>query len=241
MRKILAIVPVAVLVLLTLSLWGCTVDDEDSSLVGPPVESCSIEVTQPDGGERFLPGAVDSQTVQIRWDKTGPSLSVSIDLLKGDTLVDQIVSQVANSGFYSWRANNMGAEDGNDFSVRVSVNGSNDCLSTSGDFLLLNTNGCSVHFTSFPPDSVHVGDVISLSWESTDLPGLVSIELGIRGQDSQIIETGLPIEGTYDWTVGTFGLGTNDFYELRLRDTVIPKYCFGESERFKIEDPEEIP
>jgi Kre9/KNH-like N-terminal Ig-like domain len=243
MRKFLAVLPAAILVLLSVGLWGCSEDSEDTNPVGPPAEKCSIELTSPMGGERFLPGAVDSQTVQIRWDKTGPELTVDVDLYKGGDYVANIVSDVANSGYYSWRADNMGAEDGSDFSVEVTINHASGCLSSSEEFTLLNTIGCEVGFTMAPAqnDSLHAGDVVSLAWESSNLPGLVRLELSASGQAPMTIATDLPVEGTYDWTVDTFGLPTGERYTLVVRDTVIPKYCFGETKRFKIQVPEPGP
>ncbi len=236
MRKLLAVFPAVVLILLSLSLWGCS-DDEDNP-VGVSVGPCSFELTEPLVGDRFLPGASDSQTVKIRWDKTGGGNMVNIDLFKGDNKLARLVSRAANNGYYSWRANNHGADDGADFAVRVSADADSNCLAFSESFVMLNTIGCTINFINSFPDSLHVDDVITLTWESNDIPGLVDIELDIRGVDPHLIATGLPTSGSYDWTVETFGLGSADRYSLLIKDSKIPRYCFDESDEIKIEDPE---
>ncbi len=235
MRKLLIAFPAAVLILVSLSLWGCGSDDDDPVGVSP--EPCSIEITTLFEGSRFLPGAPDSQTVQIRWDKTGNSTMVNVDLLKGGTDVVRVVSGAVNHGYYSWRANNNGAEDGSDFSLRVSAFEDSTCSSLTGEFVLLNTIGCGFEFTNSFPDSVHADDVVHVSWVSIDIPGRVELHLAV-GDEIRLIATDLDPDGSYDWTVDTFGLGDGNYYSLVLKDTKIPNYCFEGSDKFEIADPQ---
>ncbi len=232
MRNFLIVFPVAVLLLISVSFLGCSNEEEAPTQVatGP----CSIELTTPVAGERFLPGAVDSQTVKIRWDKENGSDMVNIDLLNGGVEVARIAAGVANRGYYSWRAENNGEADGTDFSVRVSSDGNSDCASESEPFVLRNTIGCAVVFTNAWPDSMQAGDVITLTWENTLTPGLVEIALNLRDQNRQVIATDLLADGTYEWTVETFGLGSAERYSLHIRDTLIPAYCFSEGDDFEI-------
>jgi len=235
MRKILIAFPAAILILVSISLWGCGSDEEGPTTV--PTAACDIELTSLFTGERFLPGAVDSQTVKIRWEKAGSDPLVNIDLLKGGNDVARLVSDIANSGYYSWRANNNGAEDGSDFSLRVSSASSSDCSSTSGEFVLLNTIGCTLEFTNEFPDSLHAGDSLTLSWENNDIPGLVDIVLVVSGEEPNTIATNQAPDGSYEWTVDTFGRGSFERFTFRIQDTKIPDYCISESRFIKIEDP----
>jgi hypothetical protein len=235
MRNFLIVLSATILLLVSLSFLGCGSDDDDNP-TGVPAVACSIDLTNPVTGERFLPGAVDSQTVKIRWEKAGGSAMVNIDLLKGGVDVTRLVEGGLNSGYYSWRADNHGQEDGTDFSVRVSSYTDSGCSSVSDEFILRNTIGCDVDFTNIFADSLHVGDEVTLTWENIDTPGLVDILLELRDHESQVLAVDQPQNGSFTWTVDTFGMGTNDRFTFRVVDTLIPVYCYNQSVWTKIQE-----
>ncbi len=230
MKKIMAAMLAALLVLATLSLWGCGDDDP----VDPP-DACGITVTSPAAGDTYRPGDVDHNTMNIRWNKSGDADLASIELLKSGSLVGTIHPSTPNNGFYRWTASNFGAANGSDFAIRVTANGENGCFDVSDQFTMLNTVGCSLDFTNSFPDTLFAGEVFPLTWSSTNTTGHVDIQLRRQDQNLALIANRIADDGSFNWTVDSYHNGTLDGYFLRIMDSELG-VCFADSVTFTIVD-----
>ncbi|MCP4292235.1 MAG: hypothetical protein GY780_10440 [bacterium] len=229
-----------VLSIVTTVFWGCGSDDDP---VDPPAADCAISLISPNAGESFIPGDADHQTVNIRWSEEGDSPTVNIELLKGGNLVGLISSSVVNSGgFYRWVANNMGADNGDDFSIRVTANDDNTCFGTSGEFSLTSIIGCSMSITSSFVDEheeplvFQAGEHYELTWDHANTTGSVSIELWKQDQNlGYVTETPIANTGTFDWLIDSLHNGTYSYYVLKVRDSEVSE-CVAESPMFPMVD-----
>jgi PKD repeat protein len=80
-----------------------------------PAPSASITVTAPNGGESWVAGTKH----WISWTSSGSAGSyVTIELLKGDIVIQTIVSSTKNNGGYKWTVP-KGLVTGTDYRVRV--------------------------------------------------------------------------------------------------------------------------
>lgn len=239
MKKLLTL-PVLLLVLTaSLTQIGCGGSDDP---VTPPPEECSITVTTPIADDTFQSG----EQIRIRWDETGTAEQVTIDLLKGGSLVDNI-DTTANDGYKSWDASTLGAASGNDFSIRVLAVGETGCGDTSGNFTILNTEDCNFNFTiDFDPDNdpetvliLNAGEEFEITWTSENTTGFVNIEL-LRGDlpdDAPVgfIASNVLDSGSYLWTVDSLHEGTYDYFYLRISDRNVAG-CSAITQMFPIID-----
>ncbi len=215
---------------------GCGEDDP----VDPPTETCSVTVSNPTSGSSFIPGDPDNDNMPIRWAETGEATRVSVELLKAGSVVGIISGSAPNSGFYSWTADNMDAANGDDFSIRITALGEDNCLGLSGQFSLTNTVGCSLDFlTVFDPDiDLIAGNELTLTWDSDHTLGNVSIELWRQDTDARIgyiNDSALDDDGSYTWVIDSLNSGTYQSYFLKIVANGVDD-CFGISGDFPMVD-----
>jgi len=215
MSKVMVAFSAALLVAISLGLWGC--GDEDP--VDPPAENCSISITSPLAGTSFMPGDADHQELNIRWNKTGEADLVKIDLLKGGELVGNIHQSSPNDGFFSWTANNLGATNGSDFSVRVTAQGDDGCSDVSGLFTMTSIIDCAFDFTHEFRDSLVAGEVFNLTWDSNNTSGNVDIQLRKQDRSLGFIATGIQDTGSFAWNIDSLHNGSYHYYFLRIMDS----------------------
>lgn len=233
MKKPLAFLTAFLLITFVVLLWGCQGSDGPGD---PAPDPCSLTISSPAAGSEFLPGDVDHQTVSIRWTRTGGADSVSIDLLKGGTLVGPVIPATANDGFYSWTARNLGAANGSDFALKVTALGESACTDTSALFTLTNTIGCSLAFTNTFGDTLIAGAMLPLTWDSQSTTGLVDIRLIKQdGSFEGFVAEGLVDDGDFDWNIDSLHQGTYDHYFLKISDSSVTG-CEGVSNSFRMED-----
>jgi len=106
--------------------------DRHLQLLVMPIGS-SIEVSSPDGGERWRAGS----TQNITWRQNGLSGNVTIDLYKGGTKSATIATPTASSGTYAW-AIPSGQTLGTDYRIRVFQEGVSD--SSDANFSIISAS-----------------------------------------------------------------------------------------------------
>jgi len=230
----------SLLVLLGLTgllLYGCGGDDDGGG--DPQPEACSITVTTPALGTIFQPGNDEQDDCTIRWDHTGSASAVNITLVKGGTDVGAIATGVANSGVYFWDAENLGANNGSDFTIRVTASDDDACFGESAPFTLVNTAGCFFTFTNDWRDEYNAGETLNLTWSSGNTTGSVDLQLHtlVSGFVGGIAE-GVDNDGSYDWNVDSFHFSTNyGFYRVKVVDHDVES-CYTLGDTFSIYDPD---
>ncbi|PIE76139.1 hypothetical protein CSA17_03820 [bacterium DOLJORAL78_65_58] len=230
--------PVLILLgLAGLCVHGCSEDDGGGG--DPFPDPCSISVISPATGTIFQPGNDEQDDCTIRWNHTGEFSTVDITLVKGEADVGPIATDVANNGLYFWEADNLGANNGSDFRIRVCASAEPACCDESGPFTLVNTNGCYFTFTNEWQGEYDAGDTLNLTWNSENTTGTVDLELhtlatGFVGG----IAAGVPNSGTYDWIVDSFHYATSyGFYQIKLVDHEVEN-CYALGDTFGIFDPD---
>jgi len=229
MKKTL--LPLALLCVLALLVFqsGCGSDDDPND---SPTEQCSFKVITPDSGSTYL----SNESVNIRWDKTGPASHARIELVKGDVVRTSIVESTENDGYYWWPASTMGHVSGTDYAIRVSAVGDTLCAALSEEFELINTIGCVMQVTApAQADSFSAGDVTAITWTGENFTNSVDIELMVQDEVVGLIGGGIFNNGSYDWTVDSFNQGNYEYYRIRITDGELED-CFDISGQFEIVD-----
>jgi hypothetical protein len=229
MKKLLSLVALALVVWPVLTLVGCGGDDDPGT---PPTTGCSLEVTHPPAGDDILTG----QDLRIRWEQEG-NAAVQIDLLKGGAFVATIATVQSRDNFL-WRTTTYGQGSGDDFAIRLSAVGEDDCGDTGGEFEITDTMNCNFAFTF--PDTAYLdeGQEFLVTWDSESTTGMVDIEL-CRQDDPEfpvgLVAGNLEDTGEYLWTVDSLHQGTYGFYFLKITDDQVSS-CTASSDYFQIND-----
>lgn len=227
---------VTVLGLASLALWGCGGDDDGGGT--PEPEDCAITITGPATATVFQPGNDDQDDCTIRWNHAGEAPTVDITLHKAGQQVGVIAAGDPNDGTYFWEADNMGAANGDDFTIRVTATSEAGCFGESGEFTIINTEGCNFTFTNNWLSGYFENTVVDLTWESYHHTGSVDIELHtvVDGYRGSLVQ-GLPDEGRFEWTVDSLNYANfYGFYRLKLVDSNL-ETCYAWSDTFSITDP----
>ncbi len=222
------------LALLGITLWGCGGDDGGGT---PQVEDCGITVTAPALATLFQPGDDTQDVCTIRWSSTGDPAGVDITLRKADQEVGTIALAQADNGLYFWTADNMGAANGADYTIRVTASDDDTCYGDSPQFSLVNLDGCNFVFTNDMVDEYTDTEVLNLTWTSQHTSGSVDIELHTLGLGYlATIAEGTPDDGSFDWNVDSYHFSNYyEFYQLHLVDSSLES-CTAVSDTFAILD-----
>ena len=230
MKKVLGLLVTAIVLVPVLIMAGCGGDDDPGTPQGG--EGCSLTVTAPLGGSEYLSG----EDLRIRWEQEGGA-TVRIELLKGGNVVSSIASVVGREQ-YGWNAATLGAESGDDFSIRLTAVGEDGCGDTSDEFTIINTGDCEFNFTMETDQTFNEGDEYLLTWDSESTTGLVDIELW-RMDDGDfavgLIAADLSNSGQFLWTVDSLNEGTYNLYYFKIRDTRVTG-CEAASGTFQMVD-----
>jgi hypothetical protein len=112
------------------STGGC--DPATTNAIKITVNPPYVKVTSPVGGEEWLQGSTHS----ITWNDNIPD-NVSIDLLKGGVVLENLASSVASSGSWIWNIP-MNQTPGSDYRIRItSVASSAVTDQSDGDFTIV--------------------------------------------------------------------------------------------------------
>jgi len=104
----------------------------------------SITVTDPTSSTVWNKG----QSAEITWTSTGTINDVKIDLYKGGTFNQTIVSSTVNNSSYTWTEVDTSLADGTDYNVRISITDDSSIYGESGEFQIM-TSGSNVFVTKW--------------------------------------------------------------------------------------------
>jgi len=192
-----------------------------------PIEGKSVTVTTPDSGTTWFPGF----SASINWTTTGVISNVKIDLYKGITLEETVVSSTGNDGTYTWPEVNPFLADGLDYKVRISDASDSGVYSESETFPIENRS-----ITVTEPTSSTVwfkGCSEEITWTSKGVISDVGIELYKGSTLEKTIVTSTENNGSYTWEgVDIFHEPGTD-YKVRISDTS-DSGVYDESDEFQI-------
>ncbi|MBL7082594.1 MAG: SUMF1/EgtB/PvdO family nonheme iron enzyme [Candidatus Aminicenantes bacterium] len=186
----------------------------------------SITVTEPTSITVWAQG----DSVDIDWTSTGPITYVDIDLYKGGTFNQTIVSSTSNDGSYTWSQVNTSLADGSDYSIRVTDSSNSSIYDQSDEFTI--SGDRSITVTSPVGGEIwSTGQDVNITWTST---GFISYYVDIDVYKGGILAGYDTTEndGIYPWPVDYFFEEGTD-YVVRISDES-DSSIYGESGIFTI-------
>ena len=206
---------------------------EDSTVYGESdafrIEDKSITVTEPTDTTVWTRGF----PADITWTSNGMISNVKIDLYKGGTFNQTIVSSTANDGSYTWTQVDTSLADGSDYKVRVSSTSDTSIYGESDDFTIEEKS-----ITVTEPTSTTIwtkGKSADITWTSNGTISDVKIDLYKGGTFNQTIVSSTTNDGSYIWTSVDTSLVDGSDYKVRISSTSDPT-VYGESDQFTIEE-----
>jgi len=173
----------------------------------------------PNGGEEWKLGS----THDIKWNLENATGNVDINLFKGGVDLGPIVSNISDSGSYSWLIDKLEdltpIDKGVDYKIEVKARDGSDSDKSDADFTLLP----SITVTSpNGGESWNLGGTYNLTWTSKAMTGNVGIKLFQNGSSLGYVATDVPVSsGSYSWTIsdiigiGPISAGAN--YQIQIK------------------------
>jgi len=195
--------------------------------------TCSITVTSPSSASSWLRGT----THTIVWTSQCNSANyVRIQLYKGASLVQTVISSTPDDGSYSWTIPSS-LSAGSDYRIRIVSTSDSSCYDYSSYFSI--TCSCLVS-VSYPSSSSvwACGGCYNIWWNSECNPGSsVRIQLYKGSSLVQTITSSTADDGSYQWCVPGDITADCD-YRVRITSTADAS-CYDYSDYFSsIPDPE---
>jgi hypothetical protein len=204
-----------------------TIYDESDAFT---IEGKSITVTEPTAGAIWAKG----NSASITWTSTGAISYMKIDLYKGTTLKQTIVTSTIDDGSYTWSNVASTLEDGTDYKIRVTDTGDSTMYDESDAFTIEDR---SITVTAPTSSTVWAKDEsATITWTSKGTITNVKIQLykGTTFQKTIILST--PDNGSYTWPTVDTSLVDDKDYKVRILDANDTS-LYGESESFQIGEP----
>ena len=137
---------------------------EKTFLIQSTVESASITVTAPNGGETWETG----ETETIRWTSVDVPGNIDIELYKGSSFLETIVDETDNDGTYNWDIPGS-LESATDYRIKISwVDYTSVYDYSDGSFTInndeSNEENLAVEDVSVSPTSISAGGTVDISF-----------------------------------------------------------------------------
>jgi len=192
------------------------------------IEQKSITVTEPTGGTSWRKG----NSADITWTSTGAISDVKIDLYKGITLEQTIVSSTENDGTFTWTEVDPLLADGADYKVRIIDSSGTGIYGESDEFAI---EEISITVTEPASDTIwKQGNSANITWISKGAINNVKIDL-YKGTTLEItIATSTANDGNHTWTVDS-SLPNGSDYKVRISSTS-ESSIYGDSDEFRIQE-----
>jgi len=156
---------------------------------------------------------IGGTTLNITWNTTYSGGNVEIDLYKGGSFDQTIVSATPNDGAYNWSIP-TGIATSSDYQVRIKDSGTlvND-LSANFDLTERTITATS------PTSSTDLvgGSTLNINWNSSFSGSDVRIELHKGGSLDQTITSSTTNDGSYNWTVPV-NISSGSDYKIRVKE-----------------------
>jgi len=191
----------------------------------------SITVTEPISSTIWTQG----YSADITWTSIGVINNVKIELYKGITLEETIISSTANDGSYTWTEVNPSLTGGSDYIVRISSASESVIYDESDEFTI---EGMSITVTE-PTSSTVWNQSINpadIMWTSTGVINNVKIDLYKGSIMEGTIISSTENDGTYTWPEVNPSLEDGTDYKIRISNAS-DSAVYDESDEFQITHP----
>jgi hypothetical protein len=172
--------------------------------------AASLNVTSPNGGERWTRGTVNT----ITWASAGsPGGYVKIELLKAGQVNRVIASSTVNDGSYGWSIPRT-QTTGTDYTVRITSTSSSAIKDTSNGTFTISSGAVSTLTVTSPDggESWAKRTTHTITWYSTGSPGnYVKIELLKAGTVNRVIASSTANDGAYSWMIPSTVASGSDY------------------------------
>jgi hypothetical protein len=211
---------------------GVVTDESNANFT---IQSSSIAVTAPAGGERWQ----RRKAYVITWTDNFPE-NVKIDLLKNGALSQVLAASETSDGAFSWEVP-AGITIANDYRVRISSVSRPDLTATSAADFAITSADTIVVAAPNGGETLVKGSNTNITWTSNLTGGNVAIELLINDVLVGAIAASAPNNGTYSWTVpfnlGSSVLAPSNLYKVRVRSIESPQATDVSNNNFSIVNP----
>ncbi|MFH0774686.1 MAG: CARDB domain-containing protein [bacterium] len=171
-----------------------------------------ITVTSPNGVENWQQNA----SYSITWRSSGVGNQVKIDLYKGGSFTQTIVSSTYNNGSYSWLVP-ITQTIGTDYKIRVTSTSNSSIYDESDSNFSI--TACPI-ITVISPNGVESwqrGTSHSITWNSSGVGSSVKIDLYKGGVFNTTIDSYEDNDGLYPWSIPT-NLAAGIDYKIKVTD-----------------------
>ncbi|MEO0092472.1 MAG: S8 family serine peptidase, partial [candidate division WOR-3 bacterium] len=159
------------------------------------VQTPSITVTSPNGSEYWMRGTSQN----IRWNSSGVSGNVKIELYKGGSFYGTITSSISNSGSYLWYIPTS-LTPGNDYKIKITsvadpsiYDYSDNNFNIYRQIVVTSPNGGEVWY---------VGETRNITWTTAGIGGNVDIYYSTNGGSSwNNVILNVSDNGSYPWQI----------------------------------------
>jgi hypothetical protein len=193
----------------------------NTTVANTPNSNATITLTYPKGGETWHVG----DTVTITWTSTLLSKNTLIDINISPTTdqgtVQNIAEGISNTGSYQWTVPNslagdslIGVKNRIFVSCEVLTSSSLQINAISPDFTIVSSSNPTTASNSNPTITVtypkggeifHVGQVITITWNTTNLSNNAIVTINCNYPDGAGIYAssleGVPNNGSFKWTI----------------------------------------
>ncbi|GAF99731.1 unnamed protein product, partial [marine sediment metagenome] len=171
----------------------------------------SITVTEPTSSTVWAQG----DSVDIDWTSTGAIGYMDIDLYKGGTFSQTIVSGTTNDGSYTWTEVDTSLADGSDYSIRVTDYSESSIYDESDQFTIEEEKSITVTSPT-SGDIWSTSQAVNITWTSTGTISYVDLDI-YKGTTLVAYAEHLENDGIYPWDVNSFLVEGTD-YKIRISD-----------------------
>jgi hypothetical protein len=183
-----------------------------------PFTLSPLNVTSPNGGESWTPGAIK----KITWDAYGLSGNLKITLWKDGVKVGRIAGNInPNLGYYDWPVGQHSegmAVIGTGYTIMIKEMGSTITDTSDQPFKLSPLNVTSPN----GGESWALGTVKKITWDAYGLSANIKITLWKDGALVGRIANNInPSQGYYDWVVGQYSGGvatSGEGYLIKIKE-----------------------
>ena len=179
-------------------------------LIQSTVENASIAITEPNGNETWVTG--DTET--IRWASIDVPGNVVIDLYKGNSFLERIVTDTKNDGAYNWDIPDYLAS-GTNYKVRIYWISNSAIDDFSDNYFTLESPPAEVCFINLsvtsPDDCIENTNYFYFTWAG----GCIATDLW-WGTTSGNITNHVELAGTGSAELSLYGFGPGKTYYLQL-------------------------
>ncbi len=180
----------------------------------------TIDVTSPDGGESLQAGTMQT----ITWNSTNALGDVSITLMKAGQVHSQLGSIAASFGSFTWNICPY-VGNGSDYKIRLTLCHCAGCVTVESAAAFTITDSVPIPlFTITSPnggESWPAGSTQTITWNSTDPSGYISIELLKNGQLYRGIGFVQMAAGSFIWDICQF-IGDGSDFTVRVMQCDCP-------------------